>query len=76
MLPQQVISSRPVPSKMPRPWASQPGEVRTAILLLLSDELLHGYQIMQARATALVKPGTRARERSIPRLPSSRTRAC
>ena len=26
MLPQQVISSRPVPSKMPRPWASQPGE--------------------------------------------------
>ncbi len=21
MLPQQVISSRPVPSKMPRPWA-------------------------------------------------------
>ncbi len=61
MLPQQVISSRPVPSKMPRPWASQPGDVRTAILLLLSDELLHGYQIMQARATALVEPGTRAR---------------
>ncbi len=26
MLPQPVISSRPAPSKMPRPWASQPGD--------------------------------------------------
>src|SRR5512133_1036163 len=49
-------------------------EHRTAILLLLSAELVHGYQIMHSmsdRAGAAWHP---SRERPTPRLPGSRTK--
>ena len=53
----------------------QRGDVRTAILLVLADEAMHGYQIMQAIGDRTAEHGAPARVRYIRPSRSWRTRA-
>ena len=51
------------------------GDVRDAVLALLSEQPMHGYQIIQEITHAAATPGVRAPARSTRRSPSWRTRA-
>ena len=72
----------PVPSRTRRPGrpggrrgGARRGDIRGAILLLLADQPMHGYQLMQEMAARTDGAWRPAPARSIPRSPCSRTRA-